>query len=150
MDEEGSFGIFVDIDEVVGVWLDGGRDGRSGSSRSSSYRFGGSGSAPVRDLDFQLEIPGFRFLRRFPRRRDRISYVVRFLSKDFLATRYRSIGWRMGYVWSNFLLSGDPSVEVEDRILCFCFEQVTFVLGWLVSNKVGRGIEFEWVGSLRR
>jgi hypothetical protein len=66
MDEEGSFGIFVGIDKVIGVWLDGGQDGRSDSSRLSSYRFGGSDSALVRDLDFQLEIPGFRFLRRFP------------------------------------------------------------------------------------
>jgi hypothetical protein len=66
MDEEGSFSIFVGINEVIGMWLDGGQDGRSDSSRSGSYRLGGSGSVLVRDLDFQLEIPGFRFLRRFP------------------------------------------------------------------------------------
>jgi hypothetical protein len=136
MDEEGSFGISVGIDKVIGVWLDGGQDGRSDSSRSSNYRFGGSDSALVRDLDFQLEIPGFRFLCQFPRHCDWIFYVVRFLSKDFLTTRYRLIEWRMGYMWSSSLPFGDPSVKVEDRILCFCFEQVTFVLGSLVENMV--------------
>jgi hypothetical protein len=150
MDEEGSFDISVGIDEVIGAWLDGGRGGRSDSSRSSNYRFGGSDSALVRDLGFQLEIPGFRFLRRFLRRREWVFYAVRFLSKGFLTTRYKSIRWRMGYTWSSFLLPGDPSVKVEDRILCFCFEQVAFVRGWLVVNKVERGIEFEWVGFLRR
>jgi hypothetical protein len=66
MDEEGSFSIFVGINKVIGVWLDGGQDGRSDSSCSGSYHLGGSGSVLVRDLDFQLEIPGFRFLCRFP------------------------------------------------------------------------------------
>jgi hypothetical protein len=62
MGEGGSFGISVGIDKVVGMWLGGGQGGRSGSSRLSSYCFGGSGSALVQDLDFQLETPGFRFL----------------------------------------------------------------------------------------
>jgi hypothetical protein len=65
MDEEGSFGISAGIDKVIGMWLGGGWGERSGSSCSSSYRFGGSGSALVRDLDFQLEIPGFHFLHQF-------------------------------------------------------------------------------------
>jgi hypothetical protein len=40
-------------------------------------------------------------------------------------------------MWSSFLLSGDPSVKIEDQILCFCFKQVMFVLGLLVKNMVG-------------
>jgi hypothetical protein len=62
MDEEGSFDISVGINKVISMWLDGGQGGRSDSSCSSNYRFGGSDSALVRGLDFQLEIPGFRFL----------------------------------------------------------------------------------------
>jgi hypothetical protein len=62
MDEGGSFGTSVGIDKVVGTWLGGGQGGRSGSSCLSSYCLGGSGSALARDLDFQLEIPGFHFL----------------------------------------------------------------------------------------
>jgi hypothetical protein len=136
MDEGGSFDISVGIDKVISVWLDGGQGGRSDSNCLSNYHFGGSDSALVRDLGFQLEIPGFRFLRRFLRHCDWVFYAVQFLSKGFLTTRYKSIRWRMGYTWSSFLLSGDPSVKVEDQILCFCFEQVVFVRGWLVVNKV--------------
>jgi hypothetical protein len=131
-----SFGISVDIDKVVGVSLDGGLGGRSGPSRLGSHRSGGSGNALVRDLGLLQDTPGFGFLRRFLRCCGLVFCVVRFLSKDFPATRYRLIEWQMGYMWSSFLLSGDPSVKVEDRILCFCFEQVMFVLGLLVENMV--------------
>jgi hypothetical protein len=132
MEEGESFGISVGIDRVIGMWLDADLGGRSGPNHLGSCRFVGSGNALIRGLGLLRGTPGFCFLRRSLRHRGLVFCVVRFLLKDFLATRYRLIGWRMGYVWSNFLPSSDPSVEVEDRILCFCFEQVTFVLGWLV------------------
>jgi hypothetical protein len=134
--EGGSLGTSVGINKVIDVWLDGGQGGKSGSSCLSSYHFGGSDSALVRGLDFQLETPGFRFLCRFLQHCDWVFYAVCFLSKGFLTTRYKLIGWQMGYVWSSLLPSGDPLVKVEDQILCFCFEQVVFIQGWLVVNKV--------------
>jgi hypothetical protein len=65
MEEGGSSDIFVGINKVVGMWLDGGLGERSGPSRLDRYRFEGSGNVLVRGLGLLQGTPGFGFLRQF-------------------------------------------------------------------------------------